>query len=85
MLCLKETDLSIHGWFDSDEASLIQVQLKRCEGSPECKDKETIDSFVKSRFIVLLSNRIRFDSTRYGKESIIEESHLYWLPIRTQV
>ena len=34
---------------------------------------------------MIMANRVRFDSEKFGADSIIYESHIYWLPISTQV
>ena len=38
-----------------------------------------------NKFILLYKTQIRFDSSVYGKESIVPESRLLWVPVNTQV
>lgn len=75
-LCIKDEDYYINGNYDSDQAHHIRVHLKRCEGHESCKDRDEIDSKINKLFIILLSNRISFDSNRFGLESIVRESHI---------
>ena len=63
----------------------IHARLKRCHNRPDCKDEETINNFIKTRYLLILSNQVRFDTTKYGSESIVRESHIHWLPVTTQV
>ena len=84
-LCLKREDAYIYGSFDNDIGRMIEFQLQRCMGEDYCRPQEEITDYFKGKFIGMLTNRIRFDSNKFGKSSIIPESTLIWLPISVQV
>ena len=86
LICLDIEQMYINGYFNSDVARKITVQLQRCEGKDKnCSDTETINDFYRNNMIGFLSNRIRFDPTRFGEDSVIKESHFMWEAISTQV
>ena len=87
LLCVNEDDMYIHGDYDSYNARMLNIQLVKCKGGAEagCKSNEEILKFFRNKFIVLYSNQIRFDSTKYGPDAIIKEAKTSWLAINTQV
>lgn len=82
-LCLEPDDLFIYGDYNTAEARQFNVQLKRCRGEGCATDEETT-AFFRNKFILLIFNQVRFDSTLYGYNSIIPETRSIWLPINTQ-
>ena len=46
----------------------------RCEGEDYCKSKEEIDQFLRGKYMLLYTNRVRFQSNSFGDASIIKES-----------
>ena len=54
-ICINEKDRFIYGNFDSVEARLLNVQLKRCEGAG-CKSPDEITEFFRNKFVLMLSN-----------------------------
>lgn len=50
----------------------------RCRNEPYCESEEVIDDYFanKSKRLWLLKNRIRFDPSKFGRESIILESEI---------
>lgn len=83
--CIDDEDLSIRGSYSSFSASIIYVKLEKCNGQEEgyCKSDEEIKNFLLGKNLAILSNRIRFDQTRYGADSIRKESVVEWIPIST--
>ena len=81
--CLDEKDLFIRGNFNTAHTSNIRVLLKKCSGKDYCKSDEEILDFVRGKFILVYLNQIRFDSGKYGEESIIKESRIDWLRVST--
>ena len=61
MLCLDKEELKINGNFDTSVADLLNIQLIRCTGRPDCKSDEEITAFFRNKFLVLFYNTIRFD------------------------
>ena len=87
--CLGEEDLYVFGDFNSDRASLMNVQLVLCnkETQPnlECKSEDDIKKFLRNKYVLLLYNQVRFDSNFYGQEAIRRESQIKWITINTQI
>ena len=61
MLCIDKEHLELYGDFSSEEARLIDLQLVRCHDQDYCKSEEEIMQWMKNKWLLLLSNRIRFD------------------------
>ena len=65
--CVDEEDLYLQGDYDSDVASLFNVQLKKCVNNTEdaeapiCKSEKEILEFFKDKFLIILNNQIRLD------------------------
>ena len=53
--------------------------FKKCHKRDDCKTEEEVAEFMKDKYLLLLSNQIRFDSSQYSEESIVPESRLLWL------
>ena len=75
----------MYGGFDSNLGRAIRVQLNACVGKSYCKSKEEINEFLKFKFFVLVSNQILFDSSKYGKESIVEQARVNWIMVNNQI
>ena len=52
------------------------IDLVKCIGEG-CKTDEEIKQYFAGRFLFVLSNQIRFDPTKYGRESIVKESTIH--------
>ena len=85
--CLDADDMYIYGDYNSATVSMLNIQLVRCnkENNPEieCKSEEEITKFFRDKFIIVLTNEVRFDSNFYGKDSIIRMATLKWIQINT--
>ena len=55
--------------------------LNRCHDKPYCKSKEEIDEFLTGKFLLILTNQIRFDSSKYSEDSIVQESRVDWIRV----
>ena len=84
-ICPDRDALELNGDWDSEKARTIQINLKKCQGYEYCKTDEQITQFMKGKYLLLLSNQIRFDSDLYGIESILPESRIMWISISTQM
>ena len=64
---------------------MIKFDLTRCDKENEgnCKTDKEIKEYFKGSYIIVLMNKIRFDSSKFGEESIVRESIIHWLPIST--
>ena len=57
----------IYGDFNSYKANLFNIQFVKCHDKPEgfCKTDAEIKEFMRDKWILILFNQIRFDSSRY--------------------
>jgi len=63
---------------------MIELTLKKCRGEDYCASEDEIANYFRGKYFGFLTNSIRFDSTKWGEESIVKESSLAWIPISTQ-
>ena len=81
-LCFEREALRARGDFHSKSARTLQFQLKRCVNSTDsdivCKSNEEITEFMKGKYMLLMSNQIRFEPKVFGEESIVAESSVAW-------
>ena len=77
-MCINDEDKFIQGNFYTDSASLIRVRLNRCTGEDYCKSKEEIDAYMRGKYLLLYTNKIRFKSDSFGEGTIIMESNMEW-------
>ena len=61
MLCLNEEDLKFYGSWETEDAGLLNIKLRRCHDRPDCKSEEEITEYFKLKFLILLYNQVLFD------------------------
>ena len=76
--------MKLYGDWNSKEARLIDMALTRCQGHSYCQTDDEITKWLKNKFLLVMYNRIRFDSNLQGKEAFVHESVLDWIIINTQ-
>jgi hypothetical protein len=65
---------------------MIYIRLSyKCEIEDACTEKEKSKYLFKTGWIYLVSNRIRFDQSKFGEEAISKEVELAWIPVATQI
>ena len=69
-VCIDKEQMYVKGSFDSDEARLIQIQLKKCVGKAYCKTDKEILTFFRDKWLIFLYNQKIFNTEEYGEESI---------------
>ena len=74
----------IKGDFNSAVARLIDIKLVKCHDQDYCKSDDEILDFLADTFMVLMKNQIRWDHTKYGKDSFVKESLMDWVTVNTQ-
>ena len=84
MLCTDDTDLMIRGDYNSNNAQLLVIGFNRCHDRVDCKPKAVIDEFIRGKFLVVMSNAVRFDSMLIAHNAVVKESILTWYPISYQ-
>ena len=85
MLCIDPTEAYLKGDYNSDSASLLNIQFIKCHDRDDCLPDEQIMQFIKDKYIMIMYNSVRFDSRYYDAKSIIPESRISWLLINTQM
>ena len=83
--CTRPEDSYIFGNLKSNSARVLRIKVRRCENKPYCKPEQEITDFFKGKYLLFLSNQVRFDEKYFGYESVIKESRIEWIPISTQV
>jgi len=76
--------MKINGTFNSNSARLIEIELVKCRDSVLCNTDDQINSFFRKKYLLLLQNQMRFETTSFGKNSVHPESILKWIPINTK-
>ena len=54
----------------------MYIDVVQCSGKDYCRPQDEIEKFFSTSLFQLMQNQIRFDSSKYGPESIILESRL---------
>ena len=87
-ICIDPEHMTIHGDYNSKETRQLNMQLLRCQNTTEepdqCESEEVISKFFKKKFLLMLYNQKRFDSSKYQKDSIVQEAKSIWIPVNTQ-
>ena len=86
--CIGEEDMYVFGEFNSNQASLLNIQLRKCNkvDNPdvECKPDEEILEYFRNKFVLIKFNQVRFEQSKFGPEAIVRESKLMWNFVNTQ-
>ena len=61
-MCTDENDMMIRGDYNSNTAQMLLITFNRCHDRPDCRPKEEIDEFIRGKYLVVMSNEVRFDS-----------------------
>lgn len=71
-------ELVVSGGYDKEISQVIFVDVVKCVNATEydCKSDEEIEKYFSKKMFQILQNQVRFDSSKYGEESIILESRL---------
>ena len=73
----------VKGDYNSNSAQLLLITFNRCNDKvrTDCKPKKEIDDFIRGKYLVVMSNTVRFDSLLLAKDAVVKESTLTWYPI----
>lgn len=77
-MCVDQSELRLAGEYSSDEGSFVKVSLNACVGQAHCKSDQEIKDYLRGSYMLLLTNQMRFDSTRFGPDAIVRESRISW-------
>ena len=69
--CVDKKDLVIWGDYNSKKAQQLAVKFKMCEGKDICESREDIKKWLAGKYVVILNNQIRFDTSQYFMDSAI--------------
>ena len=81
MICIDSDDMMIKGDYNSNSAQMLLVTFNRCHDRSDCKTKEDIDEFIRGKYLVVLTNTVRFDSLLLADSAVVRESILTWYPV----
>ena len=59
--------------------------MKCNNDSGGCRTDAEIESWLRRKFIIVLTNQVRFDAEAYNDGSVVKESVLTYIPINTQL
>ena len=87
--CLDIPTVQLQGDYNSVRAQSLVLNFEKCQNSTSgtiCKSPEDIDMWLRRKFVLVNSNRMRFSTRDYKSRSkIAKESHLSWIPINSQL
>ena len=84
LVCVDPEEVYIYGDFSSFDARQLNIQLKPCRGHDYCKSETEIRDYFAGKYLLLLLNKVSFQSEQYGKDAITREARHVWLAINTQ-
>ena len=82
--CINRSDMEIWGDYNSPKAQQLSVKFRMCKGEG-CEDEEDIRKWLAGKFIILLTNEIKFNPNGFHEESKIMESNIRYIPVSSQV
>lgn len=77
--CIPRENTKVSGPYNSDLMKRIDIRLNRNCSSDNTKGCS--DDYFKNGYIILITNRIKFDNKKFGKESIVKEVEMKWIPV----
>ena len=79
--------MRISGNGQTDKGKIIGVSLVKCSGKTasgvNCFSSSQIATYLQSRKIAILYNRVRYDHLENRKDSVVREAELHWIPINS--
>ena len=63
---------------------MLKLTFEKCDDSipeNECHPDEVITTWLKRKFIIVLQNQERFQTTEYNEDRVVKESKLIYYPI----
>ena len=70
---MEEEELHLYGSYHSTRGRILTMQVDLCSEHEYCMNETEAKNALIGNFIGLVTNRIRFDSFRYGSDAIIKE------------
>lgn len=61
-LCIAKEEMRVYGDWNSKFARIIDITLSLCHGHSYCKEEKEIKAWYKNKFLLMMYNKIRFDS-----------------------
>ncbi|KAL4427196.1 hypothetical protein ABPG74_013400 [Tetrahymena malaccensis] len=79
MYCLDydSQNLFIEGNFDQDQFGVIQIQFKKCQGEPYCRNTDEIEQALTNSYIALYANDVIVNPKNKNPFSMISRD-MYW-------
>jgi len=61
---------------------MIYVRMHRkCPGKEQCSDVKAANEYFRAGWLLMLNNKIRFDTKQFGDEALIGEVASHWIPV----
>ena len=87
--CLDIPTVQLQGDYNSVRAQSLVLNFEKCQNSTSgtiCKSPEDIIMWLRRKFVLVNSNRMRFSTRDYdSKSKVVKESFLNWVPINSQL
>ena len=61
-LCIAKEEMRVFGDWNSKYARIIDITLTKCHGHTYCKEEHEIKTWLRDKFLLMMYNKIRFDS-----------------------
>ena len=79
MKCITDDLTQIYGNYDSYSAENLMVVFELCDpDKTTCKSEQKIKEWIKSKYIVTLTNQRDFISHEFKEKRIAEQSSIKW-------
>ena len=58
---MDKEELQIYGDYNSQEARVLELQFVKCTGFDYCASEETIEKYLRNKFLIFVYNEKFFD------------------------
>ena len=84
-----DEDVQLNGDYNSYKARVLKIAFEKCDREKNpigfCATEEEITDFLKRKFIMIIQNQFRFQTSEYDEDRIVQESKLVWFPITSNI
>ena len=71
------------GDYNSQKARRLEISFEMCEGKDYCEDKDVILDWLTRKFILILYNKKRFETTNFHENALVSEAKLEWIKVNS--
>ena len=86
-ICLKQEDLVLWGDFASEESRQFNIDFVKCNTTEhdDCKTDKQVEEYVRDKYLLILSNQVKFVNSQYGEKSVVPRTNLQWSRFNSQM